>query len=308
MNIAVLGVGSIGSVLATSLAEAGHEIHLHVRGERGAQMALTGLVIDGLRTETVQSDRFSWSFDEHPWPPERRTWADAVVVTSKAADVHRLLTVAREAVKDDGLVVVMANGLGHLEAAASAVGHERAAVATTTNGAFRLPSGKVRWVGKGVVHCGVSPLGDARRAEAFVRVLNGAGLDADLHEDVQGMVWEKLLINLAVNPVAALGGLTNGALLSPELFSTCMEVYREAAQVARLERIDVPDESTFERRLRTVLEVTSHNECSMLQDLKAGRATEMKWLNQAVVSLAERHGLRLPLNQALAALIQACRP
>ena len=308
MNIAVLGVGSIGSVLVTSLAEAEHELHLHVRGERGAEMALRGLVIEGHRTQTVRPDRFSWSFDEHSLPHERLGWADTVVIASKAADVQRLLGVAHELLKDGGLVVVMANGLGHLEAAAAAVGHERAAVAITTHGAFRLPDGKVRWVGKGVVRCGVSPLGDVHRAEAFVRVLDEVGLDAHFEHDVQGMVWEKVLINLAVNPIAALGGLRNGALLAPDLFSTCMEVYREAAQVARLERIDVPDESMFEQHLRTVLVATSENECSMLQDLKTGRATEVRWLNQAVVSLAERHGLRLPLNQALAALIQACRP
>jgi len=308
MKIAVLGVGSIGSVLVTSLAEAEHELHLHVRGERGAEMALQGLAIEGHRTQTVQPDRFSWSFDERPLPQERCAWADTVVITSKAADVHRLLHVASFLLKDDGLVVVMANGLGHLEAAAAAVGHERAAVAITTHGAHRLPGGKVRWVGEGVVRCGVSPLGDASRAETLVRVLDEVGLNAHLEKDVQGMVWEKVLINLAVNPIAALGGLRNGALLGPELFSTCMEVYREAAQVARLERIDVPDESTFEQQLRSVLVATSENECSMLQDLKAGRATEVMWLNQAVVSLAERHGLRLPLNQALAALIQACRP
>lgn len=308
MNIAVLGVGSIGSVLVTSLAEAGHELHLHVRGERGAEMALEGLVLEGHRSQTVQPDRFSWSFDERPLPQERHGWADTVVISSKAADVQRLLHVAHDFLKQDGLVVVMSNGLGHLEAAAAAVGHERAAVATTTHGAFRLPDGRVRWVGKGVVRCGVSPLGDAHRAEAFVRALDEVGLDAHFERDVQRMVWEKVLINLAVNPIAALGGLRNGALLDPDLFSTCMEVYREAAQVARLERIDVPDESTFEQHLRAVLVATSENECSMLQDLKTGRATEVMWLNQAVVSLAERHGLRLPLNQALAALIQACRP
>lgn len=308
MNIAVLGVGSIGSVLVTSLAEARHELHLHVRGERGAEMALEGLVLEGHRSQTVQSDRCSWSFDERPLPQERHGWADTVVISSKAADVQRLLHVALYFLKQDGLVVVMSNGLGHLEAAAAVVGHERAAVATTTHGAFRLPDGRVRWVGKGVVRCGVSPLGDAHRAEAFVRALDEVGLDAHFERDVQRMVWEKVLINLAVNPIAALGGLRNGGLLDPDLFSTCMEVYREAAQVARLERIEVPDESTFEQHLRAVLVATSENECSMLQDLKTGRATEVMWLNQAVVSLAERHGLRLPLNQALAALIQACRP
>ncbi len=87
-----------------------------------------------------------------------------------------------------------------------------------------------------------------------------------------------------------------------------MMVYREAAQVAAMERISLPDEPTFEGRLRHVLEQTADNTCSMLQDLKKGRKTEISALNQAVVALAEGHGLSVPINQTLASLIQACHP
>ena len=116
------------------------------------------------------------------------------------------------------------------------------------------------------------------------------------------------MLNLAINPIAALAGLNNGELLESGLFNACMMVYREAAQVAAMERVSLPDESAFERRLRTVLEQTADNTCSMLQDLKKGRKTEISALNQAVVALAEGHGLSVPINQMLASLIQACHP
>ena len=82
------------------------------------------------------------------------------------------------------------------------------------------------------------------------------------------MVWEKVLLNVSINPIAALAGLRNGELLEPGLFSSCMTVYREAAKVAQLERIEIPNEVEFEQRLRDVLEATANNECSMLQDIK----------------------------------------
>jgi 2-dehydropantoate 2-reductase len=75
-----------------------------------------------------------------------------------------------------------------------------------------------------------------------------------------------------------------------------------------MERVPVPDEVAFEHRLRTVLTTTAQNQCSMLQDIKSGRTTEIDALNGALVDLAEVHGLSVPVNQVLTALIRACHP
>ena len=87
-----------------------------------------------------------------------------------------------------------------------------------------------------------------------------------------------------------------------------MMVYREASTVAVMERVDLPDERDFEELLRNVLERTRDNTCSMLQDIKAGRMTEIDALNRAIVERAEHHGLSVPINQMLASLIEACHP
>ncbi|MCH1587678.1 MAG: 2-dehydropantoate 2-reductase [Flavobacteriales bacterium] len=308
MNIAVIGLGSIGSVVASQLATTNHSLHLHVRGERGASMALNGITVQGDRLFDVPPQRCFWSFDELEWPEQQTGWADVVFIATKAYDVSASLEAAHRLARKEGVVVALANGLGHLETLVARFGHERSVVATTTHGAYRRPSGDVHWVGKGSVHLSMSPLASPKSLLPLEGLLNEAGLNGMVHPDVHSMVWDKLMLNLTVNPLAALAGLNNGELLSAELFSTCMEVYREAANVARAERIHVLDELAFEHRLRQVLESTAENECSMLQDLKAGRPTEMASLNHAVVTLAERHGLHLPLNQALAAMVMACHP
>lgn len=308
MNIAVIGLGSIGSVMASRISTSQHPLHLHVRGERGASTALEGITVHTPDSFTVPPQRCSWSFEELEWSDQRTDWADAVLVATKAHDVAAGLDVAERLVRENGLVVALANGLGHLETLVARFGHERAAVATTTHGAYRGLSGDVHWVGKGGVHLSMSPLADLSVLKPLANLLNEVDLEAEIHPDVHAMVWDKLVLNLSINPLAALAGLRNGELLSTELFSTCMEVYREAANVARAERIPLLDEPAFELRLREVLMSTAENECSMLQDLKTGRTTEMASMNQAVVRLAERHGLSLPLNQALAAMVMACHP
>ena len=62
----MLGVGSIGSIVAASLASTDVEVHLHVRGERGALSMLQGLTVDGQRSLDVQASRFLFSCEELP--------------------------------------------------------------------------------------------------------------------------------------------------------------------------------------------------------------------------------------------------
>ena len=82
----------------------------------------------------------------------------------------------------------------------------------------------------------------------------------------------------------------------------------EGAAVARTERVNVPDDAELEILLRQVLTATSSNICSMLQDIRAGRNTEIAVLNQAITARGERAGLATPLNQMLTSMIKALHP
>ena len=139
----------------------------------------------------------------------------------------------------------------------------------------------------------------------LLSVLEQAGLSPQWSNDGIAIIWRKVLLNIAINPIAAIAGVENGALLRPNLFSSALSTMLEGASVARLERVPLPDDSELEEHLRQVLNATSENMCSMLQDLRNGRRTEIKFLNQAIVERGERVGIQTPLNQVLAAMITA---
>ena len=305
----MLGVGSIGSVVAASLASTNVELHLHVRGERGALSMLQGLTVDGERSMDVSASRFLFSCEELPVEKELLASSDAVLLACKSYAVEHLAQVASTFLKPNGVVLALSNGLGHTETLIQVHGPQNVVAASTTHGAYTHESGAVVWAGLGGIGLAAPPLGPSRaQLESLVDVLSEAGLNPTVHEDASALVWEKVLLNLAINPIAALAGLKNGELLEGTLFDTCMMVYREAAQVAAMERVSVPEESEFEARLRRVLTLTRDNTCSMLQDIKAGRKTEIGALNQALVQRAEAFGLSVPVNQMLASLVQVCHP
>lgn len=309
MRISILGVGSMGSVAAASLASTDAEVHLHVRGERGAARMLEGLRIQGEKSMRVEPTRFMFSCEEMPAEDRLTHGSDIVLLACKSYDVANLAKKAAAFLKPDGLVMALSNGLGHVETLCRIHGPERVVAMITTHGAYSQEDGSVVWAGQGEIGMASPPLGPQPTGmKGLLALFEEANLNPKLHENASELIWEKVLLNLAINPIAALAGLKNGELLASELFNASMMVYREAVLVATMRGLSLSDEFTFETRLRTVLEKTGENTCSMLQDVKAGRITEIGALNQAIVEMAESSGIAVPVNQMLTALVRACHP
>ena len=130
-------------------------------------------------------------------------------------------------------------------------------------------------------------------------VFEDANLNPMWSDDVQNIVWRKLQLNVAINPVCSIAGVRNGALIDvPELWDQAMAAMLEAAAVARASGVDLGE------HLRKVGEATADNRCSMLQDVMTGRATEIDSLCGAVVERGEELGIPTPANQSLHALVK----
>ena len=79
----------------------------------------------------------------------------------------------------------------------------------------------------------------------------------------------------------------------------------EGARVARLEGVMLDDDDKLVDNLKSVLQKTKDNKCSMLQDVRLGKTTEIMFLNRMIVNRAEKYGLATPLNQLLSKLIES---
>jgi len=142
------------------------------------------------------------------------------------------------------------------------------------------------------------------RAIAVAALLSAAGLPAEAVPEIASMVWGKLLVNAAINPVAALAGVLNGDVAArPTLRALAETIALEGEAVARAEGVRLPYASA-PAAVMTTARKTADNRCSMLQDLDARRPTEIEYLNGALVRLAERHNVKVPANRAVATLIR----
>ena len=129
--------------------------------------------------------------------------ADLALICTKARSTTEAAQVALPLVADAGLVLTLQNGLGNIEQIAAVVGSERAVAGVTSQAATLIGPGQVR-------HAGSGPTVLAAGPEHFIRVaviaalFNQAGIDTQVSEDGDSLLWSKLIINVGINALTAL--------------------------------------------------------------------------------------------------------
>ncbi|WP_231587001.1 ketopantoate reductase C-terminal domain-containing protein [Paenibacillus sp. E194] len=119
------------------------------------------------------------------------------------------------------------------------------------------------------------------------------------------MVYQKLLANVIINPLTAVLRIKNGQLLLQEdRLSLMKELFGEAAAVYRAAHISIDEEKDWERVVQ-VCRMTSSNSSSMLQDVEAGRRTEIEAITGALIRMADRYEVAVPLHRMMYRLILA---
>ena len=270
MRVAILGMGAIGQVVARAL--------------------------DG-RADLVKVDRTHAPLraDERP--------VDAAVVTTKTPGTSWAADIAAKLLMPNGVALTIQNGLGNFETLVAAVGRERASVGVIYVGA-QLVDGALRATGPGKVELG-RPAGQGPRAslDALTKLLKAGGMDVTVVDDPWPSVWRKVVTNAAVNPLSALIRKTNAELLADAPTSRVADgIAREVARVATAAGVPISDDDAV-KQWRAMAALTGANRSSMLQDVEAGRATEIDAINGAVFREGEKRGVIAPLNQAMTLLV-----
>jgi 2-dehydropantoate 2-reductase len=298
MRVAVVGCGAVGSLFAAHLARLDDvEVwafdldaeHVRAINAGGLRISGAGDVVGHLRATT----------DAATLPP-----CDFGIVAVKSMHTAAAIAAAAHAFAD-GAVCSVQNGAGNEELIAERVA--QVIRGTTFPAGHGIEPGHVGWDTKGDTHIGPfepspAPMEKVRElADACTR----AGMPTHALEDARGAQWRKLIFNAASNAIGALTGLTHGRIAEhPATHELAWAVMAEGRRVADAQGIvlDIDPEELFDFAARK--EVAYDHKPSMLQDVEAGRQTEIDFLNGAIAVFGERHGVDTPLNRALTALVK----
>jgi 2-dehydropantoate 2-reductase len=136
-------------------------------------------------------------------------------------------------------------------------------------------------------------------------LFNASGISTETMLGIERVVWGKLVVNAAVNPVTAIMGVTNGqALQLPEVYKLIHSAVNEACSVAKARGIQLPWSNPADVVVE-VLQKTAANRSSMLQDVMRGEETEIDAINGAIIREAEKLGVSVPINEMLRDVIKS---
>lgn len=222
------------------------------------------------------------------------------LVLVKSWQTRRVARQMKACLDPKGVAVTIQNGMGNYEILAQELGARRAALGTTTAGAYLLAPGRVQSGGEG----GVS-IGEHNRIGPLSLMLQSAGFTVDIVPDPSVLLWGKLVINAAINPITALLRIPNGDILNiPTARTLLASAAREAAAVAAASGVNLPYPDPVEAAV-SVARRTSKNQSSMLQDINRCAPTEIDSISGAIVKLGEQSGIPTPVNQTFWLLVKA---
>ena len=290
----------MGSVYAGLFASAGHEVWAidrwreHIEAIRARGLRVEGA--SGDRTVHIQATTIA----------AEAGICDLVIIATKAMHVAAAAEAAKPLLGRDTPALSIQNGLGGPDSAASVLGRERVMVGVLGGfGASIKAPGHAHHNGWELVRLGEFGGPITERLKKVEDLWRGAGFRVKVFDDIDQLVWEKLICNCAYSGPCAISERTNGEVMDdPDLSRVSAACATEAYQVARAKGIKLG----FEDPVAYVREFGSKipkARPSALLDLLAGRKSEIDVINGSIPRVGKEIGLAAPVNEAITALVRA---
>ena len=299
MKIAIVGCGAMGSIYAALLSASGNDVTAIDRSpERAARVNAEGLRVTG-----ASGDRTARITMLDHMPEEA---FDLVVVAVKGTQVAAVAPGIAKMLGANSVVLALQNGIGSADTLAQHLTASQLAIGIAGGfGAELVSPTHAHHNGMQIIRFGPYEKLPLPRLQEIADAWNAAGLKTEVAADIAAMQWEKLICNVAYSAVCALTGKTVGEVMDdPELGPVSRAAAVEAWTVARANGVSLSVDDpialvqAFAGRMRDARP-------SLLQDLEAGRPSEIDVINGAVPTFAERAGIAAPVNATLVGLVRA---
>ncbi|WFR65263.1 2-dehydropantoate 2-reductase [Paenibacillus amylolyticus] len=316
MIIDIVGAGALGLLYGGKLLMAGNQIRFWTRTAAQADLLTHEGVTIVERDEEVRilPDRIQ----ANPISELTATWKNTpgewLLLMVKQTGIDDFIHEIRS-LQDQMLhIACFQNGMGHMEKLQAVLPKSILCSAITTEGAKRAQSrvtragiGETRLGRHNNPHIMDSTSIEEKGTFTLAGLLRQAGFDCTVSNEIDKLIYRKLLINAVINPLTALWRIPNGELITTEERKRLMrQLYDEVCLVYSERGIGL-DLDMWDQ-LISVCHSTATNTSSMLADVLAGRGTEVRSINGHIVSMARDLGLAAPTHEILLQLIEGMQP
>lgn len=300
-KFAVIGAGPVGGIVAAFLARGGYEVTLCDVVQSLLEPALNpGILLEGADNFQARVARITTRIDDLAADPP-----DVIFVTVKATALPLLASVLEKFVSEGRYFVSWQNGIDTERVLSQSLGAKSVMRAVVNFGSVPVGPSHIRLAFHHRPHFlqELDPV-SKEAAIGICNVLTECGLDTHHTDQIRNMVWSKTVNNSCMNPVCAVTGKTMFEVMNdPILVNLVDSLLKEGVAVARANEFALgPDYYPF---CVDYIKDAGHHKPSMLQDIEAGRRTEIDFINGKIIEYGARAGMPTPYNTTLRALVKA---
>jgi 2-dehydropantoate 2-reductase len=294
-RVVVLGAGAMGGFFLSRFLDApGFETAVAARGQRKKRLETEGLVVNGKQYTAGVVD-----------PDEADSPVDLIIVAVKNHHLTEAVCNLTRLVGDDTVFLSVMNGLDSEEYIGSLYGMDKVLYGVSVGIDSIREGNRIIYTHPGVHYFGESKNTKHSRNVRLVQdAFDRANISHKTPPDMIRMLWWKFMINVGINQASAVMRAPYGDFQSlPEARALMEALMREVTDLARVLNIDI-DEGDIAGWYNVLDTLVPHGKTSMLQDIEAGRKTEVEAFGGRVTSLGKEHSVSTPVNQAISNIIR----
>jgi 2-dehydropantoate 2-reductase len=299
MKIAIVGTGGMGAMTGGLLKEAGADVYLHdIDKEHIETIKKNGLLIEGIGGERHVPVNATTRIEDIGIP-------GLIIIFVKSYNTGHAAAEAKKIIGEHTTILTLQNGLGNVEILERVLGSDKVLAGTTDAAATIAGPGRVKHTAYGSVYIGEFNGEITGRIREIVALFAKAGFNAHPSDNVLGLIWTKLILNIAINPLGTILRSRCEKLIDNDYSRTIMrKVVEEALRVAEHKGITLiyPD---MVQAAYDLAEKNASSFNSMAQDFLKGKKTEIDFISGAIVNEAEQLGIPAPFNQAMTMIVKA---
>lgn len=302
MKIVRLGAGALGSTIGGTLAMGGNDVHFVDMWQEHVDL----INKDGLHMTNEKEDWYV--------RVDARTTADTigeadlVIVLVKSFATKQAVEQLKQTnvIGKNTLVMSLQNGLGNEETIASVIGSENVISGKTYVGGRLIQAGYIsagvqgKWTYIGELNGEITD-----RIQTVCNVFNDAGLLCEVSDNIKGLIWDKLLINVAAGALCGITRLPYGPLYEEDYIKdVAVAAIQEGIQVAKAAGVVLKSEDPQYPWVAASEGLPGTFKTSILQSLELKRPTEIDFINGSIVEWGKKYGIATPVNQTLVACVK----
>ena len=292
-NVLICGIGAIGSIYADKIHNYKNaKLKILADKDRLKKYLKYPKVFNGktLNLECVL-------------PEDNGYKADLIIISTKFDGLEFAINGIKNFLKSDTVILSLLNGVNSEELIAQKYGWEHVLISYFIGHSAMREGNKINFDGVGKIIFG-SDRGNYSDIERVKSFFDMVGIDYEIAQDILRAYWLKYMLNVSGNQVSAILGYTFGQMQSnPNCMKLIKNIMNEVLMIAKIKGIKNTD-TMVEEALLSFNKMIPEGKTSMLQDIEAGRATEIGIFADAMIEFGKQYNIPVPYNKVLKELIE----